>query len=295
MRFVAAAGGGRLDKLVAEQLEGRSRQALARAFADGQVRVNGRKARKGDRVAAGDVVEIVDDIPVGDALRPVAQAELPLSVVWSDEHLVAANKPAGWPSHPLRAGETGTLANALIARYPECGGAGGDAREAGLAHRLDAGTSGLLLAARTAEVWRALRAAFHGGQVGKEYLALVVGRVTRAGELDSAIAQRGKRVVVGDFADALSAVTRWEPIGVAGDNTLLRCRAETGRMHQVRAHLAFAGTPVVGDSLYGTGEAGGRFFLHAAALTLAHPVGGQALRLEAPLPGDWPVSLPLTE
>jgi 23S rRNA-/tRNA-specific pseudouridylate synthase len=191
-----------------------------------------------------------------------------------------------------------------VARFPECAGAGDHPREAGLAHRLDAGTSGVLLAARDAEIWTALRGAFHEGRVDKRYLALVVGVVSFPGELSAPIAHdraRGGVRVCGDPDDAarreaLPALTRWEPVERLGGFTLLRCAARTGRMHQIRAHLAHAGTPVAGDERYGIRVAGVPaalvgFFLHAERAALEHPATGAALDVTAPLPADRAAAL----
>jgi 23S rRNA pseudouridine1911/1915/1917 synthase len=304
VRIVVEVDGARADRFLAEKLPGRGRRRVAEAFAAGRVRVNGRAAKKGQLLHAGDVVEVADDAPElaeAGALRPLPQPELPLEVIFADEALVALAKPAGQPSHPLAAGETGTLANALVARHPECADAGADPREAGLVHRLDAGTSGVIVAAREAEAWRSLRAAFHEGRTRKEYLALVEGVVTREGELDAPIAHAGARVVVCADAvaasrrGALPAHTRWRPERRFAAHTLLRCELEVGRMHQIRAHLAFAGHPVVGDALYGAAAPGDPpvtgHFLHAARLELPHPRTLQALVLEAALPPDREAAL----
>lgn len=290
MRVVVGAGAaGRADLALAAQVDGTSRKLLQRAFAEGKVRLNGRRARKGDRVAPGDVLE-VEGVPDRASLAPVPQPELALSVVWQDEHLVAIDKPPGMKSMPLVAGERGTLASALVARYPECRDAGADPREAGLGHRLDAGTSGLLLAARHRGAWRALRDAFRHGRVAKQYLALVEGtveatRVVTAPIVHDRSGAGGVRADAG--AGGLPATTEIRPELRLGAYSLVRCLAHSGRMHQVRAHLAWAGWPCVGDARYGarpTELATEGPFLHAARLELLHPVSGEPLTLDVRLP-----------
>lgn len=280
IRFVVD-GPGRADHAVAAAL-GQSRRRATEAFAAGAVRVNGKRARKGDAVAAGDVLEI----EATGELAPLPEPEAPLITIFEDAWLLALDKPAGQPSHPLRAGERGTLANALVARYPECAAASADPREAGLAHRLDTGTTGLVLAARSRAVWQRLRETFRARAVRKEYLALVSGRVDEAFTIDLPIehdrARGGARA-----GEGLEAVTHVTPERHVGERTLVRCVAETGRIHQVRVHLAARGHPLVGDTRYG-GEAAPitGHFLHAAVLELTHPETGARLRLEAPLPAD---------
>ncbi|HTE51091.1 MAG TPA: RluA family pseudouridine synthase [Kofleriaceae bacterium] len=286
---------GRLDLVLAARYPGVGRRRWAALFADGAVQVDGARARKGDRVGPGARVTLREEPASGDELAPVAQAELPLALLLVEPSLVAVDKPAGWPSHPLRAGETGTVANALIARFPECGAAGRDPREAGLVQRLDRGTSGVLIAARDPDSWQELRRAFADGEVDKRYLALVAGEVSD-GECDLALRPAGRRAVPARRGDrgALPASTRWRAIASAGGATLLEVTAATGRMHQVRAHLAACGAPLVGDPLYGgPGEievAGERVevalpFLHAGAVDLPR-AGGERLSLRAPLPAE---------
>jgi 23S rRNA pseudouridine1911/1915/1917 synthase len=284
--------GGRLDKLLAARF-GASRRQLARLFDDGHVRIDGKRADKGDVVRPGQRVALAVRPGGGDALAPIAEPDAPLDVLHLDAALVAIGKPAGVACHPLRPGERGTVANALVARHPECAAAGADPREAGLCHRLDRGTSGVLVAARDPASWRAVRAAFGDGAIAKTYLALVAGRPAGDG-LEAPIAQRGDRAVVVEAAigGALPAETRWRVREELGELALVECEARTGRMHQIRVHLAAAGAPLVGDVRYGgpaalpDGTAIAEPFLHAAALALPHPATGATLRVEAPLPAD---------
>jgi 23S rRNA pseudouridine1911/1915/1917 synthase len=301
-RFQARAA-GRVDLLVAAHLAGKSRRRVAALFAAGRVSVDGRVARKGQHVPAGATIEIAGQIasmpagmPAGDAeLAPLPELALSvLPILHLDAALVVVNKPPGMPSHPLRPGERGTAANALVTRWPECAGVGQDPREAGLVHRLDTGTSGVLAAARTQPAWVAVRSAFARGAVHKRYLALVHGTPSGAG-CELPLVHRGKRMAAARHGDAgaLPAVTRWQVRERLGAFSLVECTAHTGRMHQVRAHLALAGAPIVGDRTYGpdTALVPGDLplcghFLHALAITLPHPLTGALLTIEAPLPPD---------
>jgi 23S rRNA pseudouridine1911/1915/1917 synthase len=299
IRFTVEPGeGGRLDRLLADRVPGVGRRRWAELLAAGEVRVDGRRARKGDRVAPGAVIEVSQVPAVGEALSPAPQPELPLELLHEDARLIAIGKPAGQPSHPLRGGELGTAASAIRARYPDCAAASLDPREGGLVHRLDRGTSGVLVAARDRDAWQRVRRAFGAGLVEKRYLALVAGRVG-PGESHAALIQRGQRaVVVGDHRPgALEAETRWRPLAGGEDLTLLEVEAATGRTHQVRAHLAAAGHPLVGDPLYGgpteiSASGGGEPFaldhplLHAAWIALPHPDSGERLAIEAVMPAD---------
>jgi 23S rRNA pseudouridine1911/1915/1917 synthase len=276
---------GRIDKILAKHFPDAGRRALAVLFDEGAVRVRGKRAKKGDRVAIGDEIELAHAPPTGDALRPLPDPGVALVVVVERPELVVVAKPAGVPSQPLRAGELGTIANALAARWPECAAIGDDVRDGGLVHRLDVGTSGLLVAARTPEAYRALRDAFHTGQVGKAYLALCNGRpVSR--ECDAPLAQRGDHVRV-DYTDGLAAHTELVVERATATHSLVRCRATTGRMHQVRAHLAHVGAPIAGDALYGGAPVPGHtgFFLHASSLRL--PLADEMLAIEAPVPAAF--------
>jgi len=275
---------GRVDKLVGDQFPHASRKRLAQLFADRTVRVDGKKVKKGHMVSEGQRIAL-DRAPVSDEELRATPEEGPLQIVYEDEHIVALVKPQGMPTYPLRAGETGTLANALVARFPECATIGKDPREAGFAHRLDADTSGLLIAARSQEAWQALRDAFAGGTVQKTYLAVVEGRPIGV-ECEEELLQDGKRVRV-DYS-GLEAYTTWEELIRTDTFTLLLCQAHTGRMHQVRAHLSHCGSPIAGDTLYeGTVQEGLEgHFLHGSELHLVHPITKEPLSLKAPMPEE---------
>jgi 23S rRNA pseudouridine1911/1915/1917 synthase len=282
----------RADKALARFFPDAGRRQLAELFDDGAVRVNGKRARKGDRVAVGDTVELAREPVSGEALRPAPDPDVPLTVLVERSELVVVAKPAGIPSQPLRAGELGTVANAIAFRFPECVAIGDDPRDGGLVHRLDIGTSGALVIARTLETYHALRDAFGAGQVVKHYLAITDGRPV-ARECDAPLVQRGKRVAV-DATDGLAAYTEFAVERAAADHALVRCIAQTGRMHQVRAHLAHVGAPITGDTLYGGRPLPGHdgFFLHAA--TIALPLGADRLVVEAPLPDRFIAALATT-
>jgi 23S rRNA pseudouridine1911/1915/1917 synthase len=283
---VEAGQEGRVDKALAAHFPDAGRRQLAELFEAGAVRVRGKRAKKGDRVAAGDVIEL-DRTPVsGDAMRPQPDPSVVLEILVENADWVAVNKPAGIPSQPLRAGELGTVANGLAARFPECAAIGDDPRDGGLVHRLDIGTSGVLIAARTPAAYAQLRADFGSGQVEKVYLALTDQRpVSR--ECDAPLAQRGNHVAV-DHTDGLAAYTQFVVEKATASHSLVRCIARTGRMHQVRAHLAHVGSPICGDALYGGAAVPEHpgFFLHAAKVVL--PDGPE---LEAPLPARFSAAL----
>jgi 23S rRNA pseudouridine1911/1915/1917 synthase len=216
--------------------------------------------------------------------------------VHADAHVVVLDKPPGMPSHPLKPGETGTAANALVGRFPEMAAIGPSAREGGLVHRLDTDTSGLLLAARTAPAHAMLRAQFAARTVEKGYLALVRGELHAGGEIDVPLAHdphdaRKVRAASdpewAEAHEARPAVTRFTPLERRAGFTLVDVEIATGVLHQIRAHLAFIGHPLAGDALYGGPVLSGlsRHFLHAARLAFTHPDGNRP-RFDSPLPTD---------
>lgn len=285
----AAKAGQRVDLFVGEAL-GLSRAKLKRLFEEGAVKVNGRAAKKGLLVTAGQRISVEYEEETREA---VPDAGFPLVVLYEDAAVVAVDKPAGRPSHPLRPGETGTVANALVARYPECATASEDSREGGLCHRLDIETSGVLLAARTREAWHTLRAAFGGRGVDKRYLALVTGPLAEEGDIELPLRHHPRhpdRVepAVDGAEGAREAHSLFRVLGRSGEYSLVEVRIFTGVLHQVRAHMAGVGAPLVGDTLYGGREEPGlsRFFLHAQSLGFTHPVTGKAVHVESPVPAE---------
>jgi 23S rRNA pseudouridine1911/1915/1917 synthase len=287
---------GRLDRALADAL-GLGRAAVKRAFALGEVRVRGRRARPSDPAVPGALVALDIEEPAG---APTPEPDAPLAVLLEDPRFLVVDKPAGVAVHPLAPGEGGTLANAVVARYPECADASPDPREGGAVQRLDLETSGCLLFARDREAWEALHAQLHARTVEKIYRALVAGRVAAGGVSSVPLAQRGGRVVGAPDAEAEErllakglkprpAETFYEPERRFAAHTLLRVRITTGVMHQIRAHLALVGYPVAGDALYGGAAAAlpglERHFLHAARLGFDAPGGGRAVA-ESPLPRE---------
>jgi 23S rRNA pseudouridine1911/1915/1917 synthase len=286
----AEAAGERVDLFVGKKLE-LSRAKLKALFEGGFVRVDGKRVKKGHTVAAGQRVDV--ELAEEGPRAPVPQPELPLKVLREDGALVFVDKPAGVPVHPLQPGEKGTVANALVARYPELPEASVDPREAGLVHRLDVETSGVLLAARDRDTWNDLRAQFSGGdEAVKLYLALVHGPIADDGEIELALEQHGERVK--PSFDGRPARSTFRVLARDGERSLVEVRIYTGVMHQVRAHLAAIGAPIVGDTLYG-GPAEPRlhrFFLHAASLEVRDPRSGTRVRVQSDLPDELRVLAP---
>jgi 23S rRNA pseudouridine1911/1915/1917 synthase len=275
------AAGTRLDRFLAEPLGSRARaQSLIDA---GAVLVDGVARPKRHAVAEGErvLVRAPDPLPV-----PEAEAA-PFRVAYEDEHLLVVDKPAGVVVHPARGHSSGTLAQALLIR----GAQGGDPSRAGIVHRLDRDTSGLLVVAKTLDVHRQLKDLLARRALEREYLALVVGHPpSRSGTIDAPIG-RDRRDRVRQSVDTdvpREARTHFELEELLAASALLRVRLETGRTHQIRVHLAAIGHPVCGDLQYGhAGEYDlERQFLHAARLAFTHPVSGEAVEVSSPLPSD---------
>jgi 23S rRNA pseudouridine1911/1915/1917 synthase len=285
------AAGTRLDRFLSEPLGSRARaQALIDA---GKVRVDGRPRPKRHALSAGAVIVVEPaDPPPAAASEPAVQ----FAIAFEDEHLLVVDKPAGLVVHPARGHRTGTLAQALAGRA-----AGGeDPYRAGIVHRLDRDTSGLLVVAKSDDVHRALKALLAARGLRREYLTLVEGRPpARSGTIDAPIGRhRHERVLMSiDTAEPREARTHFEIERLFPAATLLRVVLDTGRTHQIRVHMAAIDHPVCGDRQYGTaGEYGlERQFLHAARLAFVHPVTGEAVDVTSPLPEDLVAALARAE
>jgi 23S rRNA pseudouridine1911/1915/1917 synthase len=271
------AAGDRLDRFLAAHVG--SRAAAERAVAAG-VLVDGERKAKSYRLAGGERLELLH-VPEARVTAPPPTPR----IVWQDEHLAVVDKPAGIVVH-AGAGHAGdTLVDAL-------GGlvAGGDPERAGIVHRLDRDTSGLLVVARSEEAHNRLSALVRRRGLERTYLALVRGRpASRAGRIEASIGRdRLDPTRISLETDTpRDAVTHFAVERLYPEDALLRVQLETGRMHQIRVHLQAIGLPVVGDPVYGVADAGlERQFLHAARLAFLHPFTGERLDLESPLPAD---------
>ncbi|HEY4880778.1 MAG TPA: 23S rRNA pseudouridine(1911/1915/1917) synthase RluD [Steroidobacteraceae bacterium] len=291
-----AAAGLRLDQALAAALPQYSRARLQRWIRQGAVRNAGKAVRARDRVVGGEQI-VVEALFEPD--RSVGAEMLPLDIVHQDRDLLVLNKAAGVVVHPGAGNREHTLQNALLGHDPALA----CVPRAGLVHRLDKETSGLLIVARTPEVHTRLVAQLAAREIGREYLALVAGLPTGGARIDAPIGRhRSLRTRMAVRADGREAVTNFRIEERFRAHTLLRVRLETGRTHQIRVHLAQVGLPLVGDPVYGgrrrliAGEAAGlnallqsfkRQALHAQRLTLAHPRSGDERVFEAPLPADF--------
>ncbi|MDD5174248.1 MAG: RluA family pseudouridine synthase [Candidatus Omnitrophica bacterium] len=266
--------GRRLDKFLAVHFEKDfSRVFLQKLLKAGKVLLNGQVPKRHHIVAAGETVEIKIPSPEESA---ISAEKIPLDIVYEDKYLLVVNKPQGMVTHPAPGNYTGTLVNALLAYCDDLSGIGGVLKP-GIVHRLDKGTSGLLLVAKTDDAHKKLAAQFKDKTTKRVYLALVNGNV----ELDNgtvelpigrSVRDRKKMAVKFDDESSKEAITHYKVIKRFGDFTLLECRLGTGRTHQIRVHLSYIGHPILGDEKYGTK---GKFkmpMLHAATIGFTHPV-----------------------
>jgi len=320
LHVAAEQAGERLDKALALLAGEISRARLQQVIKDGGVSLNGAVTTDGKRkVVEGDAISLV--MPAARPPDPVGQ-DIPLDVVYEDEHLIVIDKPAGLVVHPAGGHEDGTLVNALIAHCGESLSGIGGVRRPGIVHRLDKDTSGLLVVAKNDRAHQKLAKQFadHGrtGPLQRAYLAIVWGAPRlREGTIDAAIERsnrnREKMMVVkeGRGREAIThieLIERYPPLMKGLDETeplasLVECRLETGRTHQIRVHMSHIGHPLLGDQLYGSGFATkavrlpeaaqealaalGRQALHAAVLGFEHPATGEEMLFESEPPTDF--------
>jgi len=288
--------GRRLDQALAELLPQFSRTRIQRWIEAGAVRINGLVPKARDVVVGGEVAAVEARM---EAETGVAAEKLPLDIVHRDASFIVLNKPPGLVVHPGAGNREHTLQNALLALDPKLA----RVPRAGLVHRIDKDTSGLLVVARTLEAHTALVAALAGHEIEREYLALCTGVMTGGATVDEPIGRhRTQRTKMAVRRDGRTAVTHYRIEKRFRAHTLARVRLETGRTHQIRVHMAHVGYPIVGDPVYGGRrripagattalklalEGFHRQALHAARLSFAHPKSGKPVKYEAPLPEDF--------
>jgi len=290
-----SAAGRRFDAVLAELFPDFSRSRLASWIKSGDARLDGREVRPRDPVRGGETVTLNAELEVQTHSEP---EDIALDVLYEDEHVIVINKPPGLVVHPGAGNPAGTLVNALLHRDPSLN----TLPRAGIVHRLDKDTSGVMVVARTLQAHTALIEQLSSREVHRQYLAVVVGSLVSGGTANAPIDRHPRdriRMAVRD--DGRDAVTHFRLRERFRAHTLLECRLETGRTHQIRVHMQHLKHPIVGDPLYGgplklpkgaTEEliAGLRGFkrqaLHAETLEFIHPVTGEPVRCSAPVPDD---------
>jgi 23S rRNA pseudouridine1911/1915/1917 synthase len=289
LRVAPAAAGARLDRWLADTVPDLSRARLQALIDAGRVRVDGAVRKAAYRVHGGEAVEVEVPPPAPETLEPESIA---LRVVHEDEHLLVVDKPAGMVVHPGAGHARGTLVAAVLAHAPATAGVGGP-RRPGVVHRLDKGTSGLLVIAKTPTAYASLTAQLTARRVTRRYLAVVHGRVGLAqGVVDAPIGRdprHRQRMAIRPVGKGKRAVTRYRVLERFPQFTYVELRLETGRTHQIRVHLSSLGHPVAGDETYGRSRtrrpaAFEGLALHAAELGFLHPTTQERMEFSAALP-----------
>lgn len=279
--------GERIDKALSSLQSEWSRTQIGNWISEGVIKVNGDAVKAKYKVKAGDIIAI--DVPEVEELDVVAE-NLDLDMVYEDADVLVVNKPKGMVVHPAPGHLTGTLVNGLMAHCQDLSGINGVLRP-GIVHRIDKDTSGLLMVAKNDVAHESLVNQLVNKTVTRKYTALVHGHIAHdKGTIDAPIGRdqkdRQKQAVVDN---GKHAVTHFQVVERFGDYTLVECRLETGRTHQIRVHMNYIGFPLVGDPKYGpkkTLDFGGQV-LHAGVLGFDHPISGEYMEFEAPLPADY--------
>ncbi len=289
LEFTAFVPGQRLDKLLVEHLPDISRAQIQTLIKAGAVLVDGQPAKPGIKLKGGE--QILVTLVEQDEETPITPESIDLTVVYEDEVLAVIDKPAGMVVHPAAGNESGTLVNAILARWPQIAEMNDPDKRMGLVHRLDKGTSGLIVIAKTSEALQELMRQFQEREVDKTYIALLERTPpTATGRIEAPIARdpkQRKRMAV--QRDGKPAITEYTVIDddFRDGQALVEVKLLTGRTHQIRVHMAFIGCPVVGDTVYGFRKQRikmKRQFLHAAQLCFTHPITGERLCVESELP-----------
>ncbi len=290
INFTVSTSGERLDKLVVEQVgDSLSRAQIQAMIKDGKVTVNGAQVKSGIKLKGGEQISVT--IATREETETVVPEAITLTVVYDDPDFAVIDKPAGMTVHPGVGNEKGTLVSALLSRWPDIAKMNIVEKRVGIVHRLDKDTSGLIVIAKNDAARIKLQAQFQSRTVSKVYLALLEKMpATQSGRVEAPIARdpnQRKRMAV--MRGGKPAITEYQVIDhrFIGEQALVRVTLHTGRTHQIRVHMAFIGCPIVGDSVYGYRKQRiklKRQFLHAAELAFDHPVTGERLQFESPLP-----------
>lgn len=278
--------GKRLDKFLVERLPKEfSRAHIQKLVSDGHVILGGAPAKNSHKLLVGETVDVTIPAPIASFMEP---EDIPLKIVYEDRELLVVNKPAGMVVHPAPGNYNGTLVNALLHHCKNLSGIGGVSKP-GVVHRIDKGTSGLLLVAKTDAAHKALAKQFKDKTIRRVYMALVKGRVELDNgrvELPIGRSPKDRMKMIVKFEDSKDAVTTYKVLERFQGATMLELVLGTGRTHQIRVHMLYIGHPIVGDEKYGYGDSIGRPALHAKTIGFIHPKTGEYMEFSSELPDD---------